>query len=324
MAKAKTKIDARTFYLNEQHELTRGEKISRGGNPKLGEIDWGRKGQKISRSINHVRDALKKSKDPLREQRYFLLARPLKEVPKRTDNKKKAPEGHFLEVTSYNDEHSLVFKKLGMDLIQVNDDGTATVHARPERIEQLGATANNLADVGVTEQSRWVTIDAFDLRVQVPVPQEWLAHAKAPHMRLVVSWDSPVNAAVNHIWASRKVNVQLRARPETEAIRSSRTGHFSYPLTERLYDLNRLPEGVKPQGDSWLLEISYGIIADYYPGIDFSPIQRVAFAAELIDLSEEPHSAQLAMQALPAAPTMQRLSAAAVPIRNLVAIKYRL
>ena len=159
MAKEKITVKARTFYLNEQHELTRGEKAGRGGQPKLGNINWTQKGHKISRSLNTVRETVKKSKDPLREQRYFLLARPLKDVPKLSDNKKKAPKGHFLEVTSYDQEHSLVFKKLGMDLIQVNDDGTATVHARPERMEQLVSSAENLGKAGIIEQSRWATID---------------------------------------------------------------------------------------------------------------------------------------------------------------------
>jgi len=45
MAKATIKVDARTFYLNEQHELARGERNGRGGHPKLGAIDWVRKGQ---------------------------------------------------------------------------------------------------------------------------------------------------------------------------------------------------------------------------------------------------------------------------------------
>src|SRR6266853_3647036 len=102
MAKEKFKINARTFFLNEQHELARGEKGGGGGPPKLGEINWAQKGHRISRSIHSVRQAVKKSKDPLREQRYFLLARPSQSVPKLSDNRKKAPEGHFLEVTAYD------------------------------------------------------------------------------------------------------------------------------------------------------------------------------------------------------------------------------
>src|SRR5882762_3339123 len=112
MPKEKIKISARTFFLNEQHELARGEKDGGGGPPKLGKINWAEKGQKISRSLHSVRQTVKKSKDPLRDQRYFLLARPWKSVPKLSDNKTKAPEGHYLEVTAFDSEHSLVFKKL--------------------------------------------------------------------------------------------------------------------------------------------------------------------------------------------------------------------
>ena len=69
MPKEKFKISARTFFLNEQHELARGEKDGGGGPPKLGDVNWAAKGHKISKSLHSVRQAVKKSKDPLREQR---------------------------------------------------------------------------------------------------------------------------------------------------------------------------------------------------------------------------------------------------------------
>ena len=79
-------------------------------------------------------------------------------------------------MTAYESEHSLVFKKLGMDLIQVNDDGTATVHASPERMDQLASTAQKLEKVGIMEQSRWVTIDAFDvIPPEFRIDEPWLA-----------------------------------------------------------------------------------------------------------------------------------------------------
>lgn len=145
-------------------------------------------------------------------------------------------------------------------------------------------------------------------RITVPIPKNWYDQARKPVMRLVVSWDSPVNAAVAGLWATRKVSVQLKASPDSLALQGTRRGHASYPLIDRLYDLQKLPKGVTISGDMWLLELSYEQTADYHLGMVFTPQQRVAFAAELFDEAEAPVSPQAALQALPAAVTMTRLS----------------
>ena len=41
-------------------------------------------------------------------------------------------------------------------------------------------------------------------------------------------------------------------------------------------------------GDTGCIELSYEDIAEYFPGLEFSPQQRVAFVAELFDASERP------------------------------------
>jgi hypothetical protein len=164
------------------------------------------------------------------------------------------------------------------------------------------------------------------IRVQVPVPRDWRAAADAPRLRLIVAWDSPANAAVEHLWASRKISTQLRVRLGTEALTGSRGGHKShktYPLVERIYNLSRVPEGVVPADDLWLLEFSYEQAAEYYPGFTFNPQQRLAFAAELYDDAATPVSPQVALQALPAAATMVRFSAGAIPIRNPIILRSR-
>jgi len=160
------------------------------------------------------------------------------------------------------------------------------------------------------------------MRVQLPVPRNWLEQAGAPHLRLVVAWDSPVNAAVENLWASRKISIQLRVRLGTEALTGSHV-HKTYPLVERIYDLRRLPQGVDPAEDLWLLEFSYEPAAEYYPGLTFSPQQRLAFAAELYDEAEAPASPQAALQALPVAASMVRFTAGANMIRNPVILKTR-
>ena len=158
-------------------------------------------------------------------------------------------------------------------------------------------------------------------RVMVPIPKDWYDQAEKPRLRLVVSWDSPVNAAVSGLWASRKIAFQLKASPDTLAFLGTRGGHSSYPMIDRTYDLRKLPKGVVVDGNMWLVELSYQQIADYHLGMVFTPQQRVAFAAELFDDGEKSVSPQAALQALPAASTMTRLSIPPQSIKTPVIIR---
>jgi hypothetical protein len=114
----------------------------------------------------------------------------------------------------------------------------------------------------------------------------------------------------------------LKANPDSAALQGSRAGgHLSYPLLYRTYDLRKLPKGVIVEGDMWLLELSYEQIADYHLGMVFTPQQRVAFAAELVDLADDPISPQATLQALPAVMTMTRLSMPPQSIRTPVVVR---
>jgi hypothetical protein len=161
--------------------------------------------------------------------------------------------------------------------------------------------------------------------VQCPIPEDWYASAEKPMLRVIVAADVPVNAATHEVWACREITLRLRTAPEADAIRPSRSikNHHSHPVTERLYDLKKLPKSVISDGGMWILEMSYADIADYHPAIDFSPQQRCAFAAELFDDSETPTSPQRALQAIPSFPTMNRLSIQRTPVRVPVILKSR-
>lgn len=158
-------------------------------------------------------------------------------------------------------------------------------------------------------------------RITVPIPKGWLTLAASPRLRVVACWDPPVNAAVLGLWATRKVLFHLKANPDGKSLHGSRTGHSSYPLVDRVYDLQKVPKQETVEGDVWLMEISYEEIAEYHPGIAFTPQQRVAFAAEIYDATEAPTSPQTAMQSLPSAVTMSRLSLAPQAIKTPVVIK---
>jgi hypothetical protein len=104
----------------------------------------------------------------------------------------------------------------------------------------------------------------------------------------------------------------------------TRGGHHSYPLLDRWFDVSqdKLRErSLKLVDDWWLLELSYSEEAEYYPGITFTPEQRVGLAVELLDRSEQGRtSPQPMVQALPEAVMMVRLSAA-VPVVNPVMVR---
>jgi hypothetical protein len=167
----------RTFYLNEQHELSREEKPGGGRVPAYIQIDWASKAKRISTSLERVQKEVARSKDPLRDHHYFVLAKPVGELKKASKDKRKAPEGFVTDKTVYSEKDSRTFRRLGIDLLQVTEDGSALVHMRPERLNQLKFTAAELMDVGIREQVRWATIDIFDLvPPELRVDEIWLQH----------------------------------------------------------------------------------------------------------------------------------------------------
>jgi hypothetical protein len=148
--------------------------------------------------------------------------------------------------------------------------------------------------------------------------------AKNPILRLVVCSDPPVNQSAHKtIWACRKVKPVLYSHPDGQYVPAPRGGHASFPVIDRTYKLDRYKPGLAKGavGDLWLLDLSYAQIYPFPAAMDFDPRQRVAFAAELIDSADEPVDPQAAMQALPIAHSMTRLSVPSDPIRSPVIVR---
>ncbi len=179
MPPAKRQVKPRTFFLNEKHELARGEKGGGGRAPQYTDIPWAAKASRISHSLKEVANTVRSSRDPLRNERFFVIAHPVPEVEKRSINKKIAPEGTLKEATDFGGQHARVFDRLGLDLLQVTDDGDAVVHAQAERIDQLVQRTETLEELGAREQARWVTIDSFGtIPLQLRVDADWLKTLK--------------------------------------------------------------------------------------------------------------------------------------------------
>lgn len=173
------RVAPRNFYLNEQHELSRAEKESGGSVPQYVDIDWGARGGTINRSLNQVISQIQASHDPVKGQRYFVLAEPVGRLAKASSNLRKAVDGKVFEDTKFSEKHSRVFKRLGMDLVGVTEAGSAVVHMKPETVGQLSNTAENLAGLGAREKSRWATIDRFEMvPIEAKLDLNWLRSLK--------------------------------------------------------------------------------------------------------------------------------------------------
>lgn len=181
MAAGKKKVDPRTFFLNETHELALIEKTGGGRLPQYTGISWAAKASQISTSLKKTAEVVRSSHDPLKQERFFVVANPVAEVEKRSTDKKKAPKGTLKEETDFGGQHARVFDRLGLDLLQVTEDGKAVVHAPAERVDQLVQRTESLEDLGAREQARWVTIAAFEpIPLQLRVDAEWFKTLK-PH-----------------------------------------------------------------------------------------------------------------------------------------------
>ena len=205
MAGDRRRVVPHTFFLNESHELAPSEKEGGGRLPAYAPIQWAPKARRLSRSLQRVEQVIDASNDPLRDERFFVLANRVPDVEKLSRDKKKAPEGHFKEQTEFGGAHGRVFDRLGLDLLQVTDAGQAVVHAKKATMTQLRNRSASLETLGAREQSRWITIESFEtIPLQLRVDSDWLNHLRPNEPSDVVFELQPVLTRV-------EVEIVLRA-----------------------------------------------------------------------------------------------------------------
>jgi len=168
----------KTFFLNETHEHSRGEPGRGGQIPSFSKIDWAAKGQRLASSLTAARVASQRTPDPLRERRYFLLSRPEGIVP-RDSKAKDAKDGSENVDVDLAGKNARVFERLDLQLLRVTEAGEALVHAKPETLAQLEATAARLSTAGKRDQARWAFLREFHLPpIEMRVDVDWLDHLK--------------------------------------------------------------------------------------------------------------------------------------------------
>jgi hypothetical protein len=212
-----SKSEPRHFYLNEQHELTREEREGGGSLLKLAPIDWSKKQATITTSLLKTKSAIENSTDPLRQQRYFLLARPEPSIRKLSTNKQKAPTGEFDEVVDYAGRDAKALGRLGLDVVNVTDAG-AIVHATPEKFQRLQTLSAHLTDVGPAEQARWAMLSAFDVIPEtLRADKEWLTYLSPDKEHEAIIELQPLLTRSEGNIVLTSIAERLR-RPQNEAI----------------------------------------------------------------------------------------------------------
>lgn len=156
------KRSARTFFLNETHQSI-GERSGGGGaTPQLAPINWEQRSIGIAASLQKVSEKLKRSHDPVKGSRQFLLAQPEPTVLKTSTAKNKPPT--FEEPTNFAGKaHARALSRLGADVLEVDSAGNAIVDVTGERFQQLALMSTQIATLGKLQQSRWALLRSFDL-----------------------------------------------------------------------------------------------------------------------------------------------------------------
>jgi Subtilase family len=213
----------RSFFLNESHELTRGKKESGGRAPKLAPIDWGSKGMRIGTTLQMSVRTVAQLGDPANTNHCYLLARPSRVVRKLTENRTLAPSGVVDELTSFAGKDSRVFTRLGMNMLNVTNDGAAVVHVTPQQAQQLYTTASTLETFGPRDRARWITLDSFEvIPSDLRLDHDWFVKIRAGSLADSVIELQPLltRGEVDEVMRALLAAVQINA-PHGQSIRSS-------------------------------------------------------------------------------------------------------
>jgi hypothetical protein len=212
-----------SFFLNESHELTRGEKESGGRAPKLAPINWSSKGQRIGNTLQATVQAIARLGDPANANHCYLLARPSPTVRKLSDNRNLAPDGFLDEPTSFAGKDSRVFTRLGMSMLNVTDDGAAVIHVTPQHAQQLSATASTLESFGPRDRARWITLDSFEvIPSDLRLDHDWFVQIQTGSLADSVIELQPLltRGEVDEVMRALLAAIQVNA-PHGQSIRSS-------------------------------------------------------------------------------------------------------
>jgi hypothetical protein len=233
-------VAPKTFFLNETHEHARGEPEGGGRVPGFSQIDWSTKGRHLTMSLRAARVAAQRTTDPLRTTRLFLLSKP--EGTIRQDSKAKDAKGGAKEVTAdFAGKHARVFERLDLQLLRVTDSGDALVHAKPETLDQLEATAARLAVAGKADQARWAFLKEFNLPpIETRIDVAWLQSLKSKVAQDVIVEFQPILTRADVDLLIRAIQTRLKDEKGERATVGGRD-----PSGRRWLRATMLPETIR-------------------------------------------------------------------------------
>jgi len=171
----------RVFYVNERHELERGERSPRGRTATFLGIDWTAKAQALLDQIRVVsRTAARFRSDPTSKDHLFLMATPERQLWS-PSTAKDAHDGKKERNADFKDEDARVLRKLGFDVLSIEEDGNALLHLDKPRLEQIESRLALLDKAGKSDKNRWAPVEALkpttpnerlDLEWLQPLPPE--------------------------------------------------------------------------------------------------------------------------------------------------------
>jgi hypothetical protein len=168
-------VRPQNYFLNETHELSVESKEGGGPPARYPDIDWNQKSKVLHQSLQKVARRAAQSRDPLSTRKYYIIADPAQGLEKFSKAKDASANQRKPAPVVFNGEQSKLFERAGLDLIEVHPSGAATVHASADRMEQLLARTEQLSQLGVREQSRFVAFEDFEwLEGKLKYDQEWL------------------------------------------------------------------------------------------------------------------------------------------------------
>lgn len=168
----------KTFFLNERQELSSFEREGGGRPAQYVRINWPQRSSTLANSFRRATSPAVQSRDPMNSRHHFVVAVPVDAVEKHSKSKKAAQQGGIVrETPAFGGEQSKLFRKIGMDLIEVLPEGRAAVHVA--NVGSLLATMEALPQASDREKSRWINFDQFtSIEWHSRVDEHWLEGLK--------------------------------------------------------------------------------------------------------------------------------------------------
>lgn len=153
MAAKPPRSTPRHYFLNEVHELLPAAPDG-GGRFQPALVDWRARSERLVSGFRQIVSAARMKRDPTRDTRFFMVALPDLELQVRSAARS-AVGGAVKAPPSFLGEDGRTLQRLGLDVLHVERDGAAIVHAKAESIKHLSATALLLDELSERERKKW-------------------------------------------------------------------------------------------------------------------------------------------------------------------------